>query len=98
MLWRTSAAATELEERVCDWVRQMLELPAGFGGHINDTASTGSLVALAAARHSLPGLDIRRRGLAGPPQLPPLTPYASHHAHSSVDTAAILLRSSPANI
>ncbi|MGB6640514.1 MAG: pyridoxal-dependent decarboxylase, partial [Thermoanaerobaculia bacterium] len=39
MLWRTSPAATELEERVCDWLRQMVGLPAEFRGHINDTAS-----------------------------------------------------------
>jgi aromatic-L-amino-acid decarboxylase len=91
MLWRTSPAATELEERVCDWLRQMMELPPQFRGHINDTASTGTLVALAAARHRLPGLDARRRGLAGRPEVPPLTVYASDQAHSSVDKAAIVL-------
>jgi aromatic-L-amino-acid decarboxylase len=91
MLWRTSPAATELEERVCDWFRQMLGLPAEFRGHINDTASTSTLVALAAARHRLPGLDARTRGLAGRPEAPPLTVYASDQAHSSVDKAAIVL-------
>ncbi len=91
MLWRTSPAATELEERVCDWLRQMLDLPPHFRGHINDTASTGTLVALAAARHHLPGLDARVRGLAGRPEVPPLTVYASDQAHSSVDKAVIVL-------
>jgi aromatic-L-amino-acid decarboxylase len=91
MLWRTSVAATELEERVCDWVRRMMDLPPGFTGHINDTASTGSLVALAAARHGLPGLDIRRRGMAGRPDLPRLVLYAGDQAHSSIDKAAIVL-------
>ncbi|HEX7182623.1 MAG TPA: pyridoxal-dependent decarboxylase [Thermoanaerobaculia bacterium] len=91
MLWRTSPAATELEERVCDWLRQMMGLPGVFRGHINDTASTSSLVALAAARHRLPGLDIRVKGLAGRPDLPPLTVYASDQAHSSIDKAAIVL-------
>jgi aromatic-L-amino-acid decarboxylase len=90
MLWRTSPAATELEERVCDWLRRMMELPEGFAGHINDTASISSLVALAAARHRLP-LDVRGRGLAGRPEVPPLTLYASDQAHSSIDKAAILL-------
>jgi aromatic-L-amino-acid decarboxylase len=91
MLWRTSPAAVELEARVCDWLRRMMGLPAGFSGHINDTASSSSLVALAAARHRLPGLDIRVRGLAGRSDLPPLVIYASDQAHSSIDKSAIVL-------
>ncbi|RPH54341.1 amino acid decarboxylase, partial [bacterium] len=84
-------APTELEERVCDWLRQMMGLPPEFRGHINDTASISSLLALAAARHRLPGLDVRTRGLAGRPDVPPLTVYASEQAHSSIDKAAIVL-------
>jgi len=91
MLWRSSPAATELEERVCDWLRRMMDLPEGFSGHVNDTASISSLVALAAARHRLPGLDVRGRGLAGRPAVAPLTLYASDQAHSSIDKAAIVL-------
>jgi aromatic-L-amino-acid decarboxylase len=91
MLWRTSPVVTEMEERVCDWLRQMMALPAGFRGHINDTASTSTLVALAAARHSVPGLDVRARGMAGRADLPPLVVYASDQAHSSVDKAVIVL-------
>jgi aromatic-L-amino-acid decarboxylase len=91
MLWRTSPAATELEERVCEWLGQMMELPAEFRGHINDTASSSSLVALAAARHRLPGLDARVRGLAGRPDAPALTVYASDQAHSSIEKSAIVL-------
>ena len=90
MLWRTSPAAVELEERVCDWLRQMMDLPDDFRGHINDTASSSSLVALAAARHRLP-VDARARGLAGRADLPALTVYASDQAHSSIDKAAIVL-------
>jgi aromatic-L-amino-acid decarboxylase len=87
MLWRTSPAATELEERTCDWLRQMIELPDVFRGHINDTASISTLLALAAARHrALP--QSRERGLAGGPQ--PVV-YASVHAHASVDKAAMTL-------
>ncbi len=90
MLWRTGPALTELEERVCDWLRQLMGLPAVFRGHTNDTASVSSLLALAAARERA-GLDIRQRGMAGRDDLPPLTVYCSEHAHSSIDKAMITL-------
>jgi aromatic-L-amino-acid decarboxylase len=91
MLWRTGPVQTELEEHACDWLRQMLALPAEFRGHINDTASVSSLLAIAAARERATGLDIRRRGMAGRSDLPPLTVYCSDQAHSSIDKAAITL-------
>jgi len=91
MLWRTGPAPTELEEHACDWLRQMLGLPAQFRGHINDTASIGSLLSLAAARHRAVGLDIRRKGMTGRSDLPPLTIYCSDQAHSSIDKAAVAL-------
>jgi aromatic-L-amino-acid/L-tryptophan decarboxylase len=75
MLWRTSPAATELEEVAVDWLRQLIGLPAGLHGHIEDTASTSTLAALAAARHLRPGAAV----------------LCSEHAHSSVDKAARLL-------
>ena len=91
MLWRTGPAATELEEVATDWLRQLLGLPAVFRGHINDTASTSSFVALGVARHRAPGLDIRAKGLAGRPDVPPLVVYCSEQAHSSIDKAVIAL-------
>ena len=91
MLWRTSPAATELEERVCDWLRQMLGLPEIFRGHINDTASVSTMLALAAARHAQPDLDIRELGLAGRPEIPELVVYISDQAHSSCDKAVMTL-------
>lgn len=90
MLWRTSPAATELEETVLAWLRQMLGLPDTFRGSIVDTASIGSLLAIAAARERI-GLDVRRRGLAGRPEVPRLRLYASVEAHSSIEKAAITL-------
>jgi len=87
MLWKTGPAPTELEETVTDWLRQMMDLPAGFVGHINDTASISSLLAIGAARHrAFP--EARTQGLTG---LPPLTVYCSEHAHSSIDKAVITL-------
>lgn len=91
MLWRTSPAATELEEVVTDWLRQMLALPAAFRGHINDTASVSTFLALACARDRAPGLEIREQGLAGRGDVPALIVYASEQAHSSVDKAVIAL-------
>ncbi len=91
MLWQTSPAATELEELAVDWLRQLLGLPPGFFGVINDTASSGSLYALAAAREVLDDLHVRQRGLAGRPEVPRLRLYASEEAHSSIEKAAIVL-------
>ncbi len=90
MLWRTSPAATELEQRTLQWVAEMLGLPTDWFGEITDTASASSLYALAAAREAA-GLDIRERGMAGRDDLPPLALYTSTHAHSSIDKAAIAL-------
>lgn len=90
MLWRTSPAATELEEVTLSWLRQLLGLPQAFAGVIYDTASISSLHALAAAREQAV-VDVRRRGLAGRLDLPPLRVYCSEHAHSSIDKAVILL-------
>ncbi|QBD80705.1 amino acid decarboxylase [Ktedonosporobacter rubrisoli] len=91
MLWRTSPAATELEQVALDWLRQMLGLPKPLFGVINDTASTGVLYALAAAREAIPDLAIRQKGMAGRPELPRLRCYTSEQAHSSVEKAIITL-------
>jgi aromatic-L-amino-acid decarboxylase len=73
--WRASPASTELELRVVDWVRQLLGLPGGWHGHIEDTASTSTLAALIAARH------VTGRNVV----------VCSAHAHSSVEKAARML-------
>jgi aromatic-L-amino-acid/L-tryptophan decarboxylase len=90
MLWRTSPAATELEEVVLDWLRALLGLPAAFRGVIYDTASISTLCALAAAREAA-DLDIRERGMAGRADLPRLRVYTSEQAHNSVEKGAIVL-------
>jgi aromatic-L-amino-acid decarboxylase len=73
--WQASPASTELELRTVDWVRQLLGLPDGWHGHIEDTASTSTLAALIAARH------VTGRNVVA----------CSEHAHSSVDKAARML-------
>ena len=91
MLWRSSPAATELELIVTDWLRQMMGLGDGWTGFLNDTASTSTFVALAAAREARGELAIRERGMAGRSDLPRLRVYCSVQAHSSVDKAVIAL-------
>jgi len=90
MLWKTSPAATELEEVALDWLRQLLGLPPEFFGIIYDTASTSTLHALAAAREAT-DLKIREQGMASRSDLPRLRLYISEHAHSAADKAAILI-------
>ena len=91
MLWKTSPAATELEEVVVDWLRQMLRLDPNWFGMMTDTASMSTMLALAAAREAKPGLDIRERGMAGRSDLPTLRVYTSELAHSSVEKGALAL-------
>lgn len=88
MLWRTSPAATELEQRVLAWLAEWLHLPPAWFGIINDTASVSSLCAIAAARQALPGYSADE-GMASLDR--PLRLYASEQAHSSIDKAALLL-------
>jgi len=90
MLWRTSPSGTELEGVVVDWLRRALGLPDGFDGLITDTASTSSLIALAAARQAA-GIDAAAQGIAGRPDVPALRVYASEEAHSSIDKACMTL-------
>ncbi len=76
ILWRTSPALQELEELTLDWLAQLFGLPAGLYGHLEDTASTGTLAALAAARHAKPGARVV---------------VCSTQTHSAVDKACRLL-------
>jgi aromatic-L-amino-acid decarboxylase len=88
MSWVTSPAATELEQVVMDWLRQMMDLPPGFVGVIQDTASTATLVALLSARERATGGKAGAAGLAAAGT--PLAVYASREAHSSIDKAVKL--------
>jgi aromatic-L-amino-acid decarboxylase len=76
ILWRTAPAATELEGVVLEWVADLLGLPAGWHGHIEDSASTSTLAALIAAREAT-GRDLV---------------LCSEQAHSSVEKAARMLK------
>ncbi len=80
MVWQTSPAAAELEERVLDWLRQMLGLPQGLAGVIQDTASTATLCALLSAREKACDFGSNQTGLREV-----LTVYASDQTHSSIE-------------
>ena len=84
MLWQTSPAATELETRTLDWLRQMIGLPEGFAGVIQDSASSATLCAILVARELATEWQAGEDGLGA---RPPLTFYASEEAHSSVEKA-----------
>jgi aromatic-L-amino-acid decarboxylase len=90
MLWRTSPAATELEEVTLAWLRKLLGLPGTFEGVIYDTASISTLHALTAARERMVP-SVRTRGLIGRDTLPRVRVYCSDQTHSSIDKAVILL-------
>lgn len=84
MLWQTSPAATELETRAVDWLRQAFGLPDMFQGCIQDTASTATLAAVLVMRERALNFEGNIKGLSGAPRL---RIYCSAEAHSSIDRA-----------
>jgi aromatic-L-amino-acid/L-tryptophan decarboxylase len=84
MLWQTSPAATELETRTIDWLRQAFGLPDVFKGCIQDTASTATLAAVLVMRERALNYAGNAAGLSGAPTL---RIYCSAEAHSSIDRA-----------
>ncbi|NKK69382.1 aspartate aminotransferase family protein [Rhizobium leguminosarum bv. viciae] len=84
MLWQTSPAATELETRVLDWLRQAIGLPEGFAGVIQDSASSATLSAVLVMRERALDWNGNKAGLSGNPQL---RIYSSAQVHTSIDRA-----------
>ncbi len=84
MSWITSPAATELEQRMMEWLRAMTGLPEGWSGVIQDTASTATLCSLLTARESRSHFAINSNGFPGDVTF---TCYCSTEAHSSVEKA-----------
>jgi aromatic-L-amino-acid/L-tryptophan decarboxylase len=95
MLWQTSPAATELETRMLDWLRQMIGLPEAFAGVIQDSASGATLAALLTAREKALGFSGNRQGLS---RQPAVRVYCSAHAHSSIDKAVRIAGIGDANL
>ena len=88
MSWQTSPAATEVEEVVMDWLRQMLGLGPQFTGVIQDTASSATLCALLCARERTGAFGQNRGGMQA--EEAPLVIYGSDQAHSSIGKGALL--------
>ncbi len=84
MLWQTSPAATEMETRMMDWLRQSLGLPDGFRGVIQDSASSATLAAVLTMREKALNWTGNSAGLAGNAHL---RIYCSSEVHTSVDRA-----------
>ena len=84
MIWETSPAAAELEEKMMIWLRGLIGLPAEFEGVIQDTASTSTLAAILTAREKITGFTFNNEG-AGNTGI--LRVYCSDQTHSSVEKA-----------
>lgn len=84
MIWETSPAATELEEKMMIWLREMIGLPENFEGVIQDTASTATLAAILTAREKITEFKINELGASSTGVL---RVYCSEQTHSSVEKA-----------
>ncbi len=84
MLWQTSPAATEMETRMMDWLRQALDLPSEFQGVIQDSASSATLAAVLTMREKALNWQGNQQGLFAQK---PLRIYCSSEVHTSVDRA-----------
>jgi len=84
MIWETSPAAAELEEKMMIWLRDLIGLPSGFEGVIQDSASTATLAAILTARENATDFSANTDGLLNPGML---KVYCSEQTHSSVEKA-----------
>ncbi|MBL4650573.1 MAG: aminotransferase class V-fold PLP-dependent enzyme, partial [Aureispira sp.] len=83
MIWDTSPAAAELEERVMNWLRDLMGIPSSFEGVIQDTASTATLTAILSARERVTNFESNQNGIAQNN----FRVYCSTETHSSVEKA-----------
>ena len=83
MIWQTSPAAAELEERMMHWLQQMTGLPENWHGIIQDTASSATLCSILTAREQHSRFAVNQRGFSGEK----FVVYCSEQTHSSIDKA-----------
>jgi len=84
MLWQTSPAATEMETRMMEWLRDGLGLASHFEGVIQDSASSATLAAVLTMREKALQWTGNTKGLSGQAKL---RVYCSSEVHTSVDRA-----------
>jgi aromatic-L-amino-acid/L-tryptophan decarboxylase len=84
MIWETSPAAAELEEKMMNWLRELIGLPSEFEGVIQDSASTATLAAILTARENATDFSGNIDGILKPGSL---KVYCSEQTHSSVEKA-----------
>lgn len=84
MMWVTSPAATELEEKMMNWLRFAIGLPEYYYGVIQDTASTATLVSILTARENFSDFKINQNGFNDKYKY---RVYCSTEAHSSIEKA-----------
>jgi aromatic-L-amino-acid decarboxylase len=82
MIWETSPAAAELEQRMMEWLRDAMGIPSSCEGVIQDSASSASLVALLTAREVATGFTSNEEGVPNN-----LRVYCSTETHSSIEKA-----------
>ena len=85
MVWETSPAATELEEKMMEWIAQNFGIPAGWKGVIHDTASISTLTAIITAREKYSAFQINNHGFN---EFNQLTMYCSDQTHYSIEKGA----------
>ena len=82
MMWDTSPAAAELEQRMMEWLARAMGLPGHMEGVIQDSASSATLAAILTAREVVTGFASNEAGVP-----PNLRVYCSSETHSSVEKA-----------
>jgi len=85
MIWETSPAAAELEQRMMEWLRDAMGIPSGFEGVIQDSASSASLVSLITAREVATGFRSNEEGVPSNLRI-----YCSKETHSSIEKGVVV--------
>ena len=87
MMWDTSPAATELEQKVTEWIRDSIGIPSNWSGVINDTASVATICSLLTARENLSKFKINTDGFSDNKY----KVYCSKETHSSIEKAVKII-------
>ena len=83
MIWETSPAAAELEEKMLDWLKTAMNLPPSWKGVIQDSASSSTLVAILTAREVKTNFEANKKGVPNNLRI-----YCSEEVHSSIEKGA----------